>query len=180
METKLPLKCPDCSCDDIKTWTLMHNGKYLLTVFYCPECNHFDVIPLTASPRKQGASSEIKVTVTKKFAFDFAHKLPGYKGSCGKLHGHRGILEVEVSGPPKNSGEVYATMVLDFNDLKKIIHEKVISKFDHAYLNDFFQYPTAEEMVRYVVKVLKSEFDDNLVRVRFYETPDSYAEWKKE
>ena len=119
------------------------------------------------------------LTVTRRFEFDFAHWLPKYEGKCRSLHGHRGVLEVEVSGSPKSKISIYPTMVVDFTDLKRIVEERIINKFDHKCLNDFLEVPTAEEVVRFVVRELDKEFGKNLVRVRFYETPDSYAEWRR-
>jgi 6-pyruvoyltetrahydropterin/6-carboxytetrahydropterin synthase len=70
-------------------------------------------------------------------------------------------------------------MVIDFKEMKKIVKEEVIDLLDHKYLNDVIEIPTAENMVRFIVEKLKKPFGPHLVRVRVYETPDSYAEWKK-
>ena len=31
-------------------------------------------------------------------AFDSAHFLAGYEGKCANIHGHRWVIEVEISG----------------------------------------------------------------------------------
>ncbi len=116
------------------------------------------------------------ITVTKKFRFEYAHKLPNYDGDCCNVHGHRGECWVTVTGycDPKTG------MVVDFKELKQDIGP-IIKKFDHAFLNDFMENPTAENMVRYIVREIKKipKYHNTLTRVRVYETEDSFAEWAK-
>ena len=119
------------------------------------------------------------IRVCKTFTFDAAHRLPDYKGKCKNLHGHTYKLEVEVMGDvlPENKH-----MVMDFSKLKKIVNENIIRVWDHRYLNEIFGYPTAEAMVNSAVRTLTFHLDNiepkvQLVRVRLWETPDSYAEW---
>lgn len=122
-------------------------------------------------------------TVTKIFEFAYAHYLPGYEGKCKLMHGHTGILEIEVSGPQtisdRDFAEVYDGMIIDFSDLKKIITDSIISKLDHSLINDILAIPTAENIVDWIVGKLHPIFLEHLERVRLYETPSSYAEWRK-
>jgi 6-pyruvoyltetrahydropterin/6-carboxytetrahydropterin synthase len=119
------------------------------------------------------------LSVTKSFEFDYAHSLPDYDGICARTHGHRGVLQVElVECDTTHALCNYEGMVIDFKDLKKIVEVEVISKLDHYYLNDVIEIPTAENMVRWIVKKLLPYFKEALVRIRVYETPDSYAEWR--
>lgn len=126
------------------------------------------------------------LTVTKQFEFCYAHQLTGHP-KCGNLHGHNGILEVEISGP------VYQNengMILDFTDLKDVVKGAVIDEWDHSNLNDCMYFktfpPTAEHMVIYALKEIrhlleKLKFTDLKVeRVRVYETSTSWAEWRKD
>ena len=118
--------------------------------------------------------------VTKIFSFEYAHYLPDYPGKCKNLHGHRGILKVTVSGPPKDAQDDYPGMIVDFSILKKIVVREVIDKFDHNLLNDVFPEenpPTAENMTVWVVNTLSKFFGNNLRRVQVYETNDSFAEF---
>lgn len=130
------------------------------------------------------------ITVCRRFEFDFAHKLPNYQGKCSNLHGHRGILEVEVNHQIRPGVKKFLAdenididynqnFVLDFGVLKKIIQIIILDKFDHAYLNDCLgdSIPTAENIVYFIWDKLGFTIGfDGLVRIRFYETPDSYAE----
>lgn len=117
------------------------------------------------------------ITVTKTFRFEAAHFLPDYSGACKNVHGHGFKLQVTVSGILDK--EVYPSMVCDFKDIKKIVKEHVIDKLDHSMLNDVLEYPTAENMICWIELQLVPYFGDHLVRIRLYETEDSYAEWSK-
>jgi len=97
--------------------------------------------------------------VTKEFRFEAAHRLPGYKGNCSKLHGHSYRLEVAVSG------EVKKGMVIDFRELTSIVNEKAISVLDHSYLNDLIDNPTAENIVKWIWSRLKGSLNLHLLRL---------------
>lgn len=86
------------------------------------------------------------LTVTKIFTFDACHSLPDYVGPCARLHGHTYKLEVTVCGELTKKGPKRG-MIIDFSVLKKIVEKEVISKYDHDFLNNFFENPTAENMV---------------------------------
>lgn len=121
------------------------------------------------------------LSITKKFEFEAAHRLPEYDGRCSRVHGHRFQLEVEVSGRVINEGSKRG-MILDFGDLKRIVQERVVEKLDHQYLNDlgdlFSFTPTAENLVMWIVEELRCVLL-GLIRVRLWETSTSYCEWKK-
>jgi 6-pyruvoyltetrahydropterin/6-carboxytetrahydropterin synthase len=130
------------------------------------------------------------ITVTKQFAFSYAHFLPGHKGVCANLHGHSGVLEIEVGmaavtfqkqiGPE----DIEQHMVMDFSELKNIVNRYVISKLDHVCLNNVMaKPPTAENIVFWVRDALKHSghtwISAHLTRIRCYETSTSWAEWRK-
>lgn len=118
------------------------------------------------------------VTVTKLFEFEACHHLPYYEGSCHRIHGHSYKLEVTVSGSVLKSGEKQG-MIMDFKDLKSIVKEVVVDKYDHENLNDFFPNPTAEIMVKSIAMDIISRLPKNvfLVSCKLWETSSSYAEW---
>lgn len=119
------------------------------------------------------------IKVTKIFMFEACHHLPYYEGACHRLHGHSYKLEVTVGGgiETDNSKSNYG-MVIDFKDLKKIVKE-VIDKYDHSNLNDFFDNPTAELMVRHIAVEITSKLPKGvfLVSCKLWETNSSYAEF---
>lgn len=115
------------------------------------------------------------LTVTKKFTFEYAHRLPNYEGDCCNIHGHHGVALVTVSGMvDQRTG-----MIVDFKILKKDL-EPVFKKLDHAFLNDFIENPTAEHITNWLVAEIRKVdvfYKENLQRLQVYETPDCFAEW---
>ena len=112
-----------------------------------------------------------KTNVTKVLTFDAAHHLVDYEGPCANLHGHTYKLEVTIGGTP----DPQTGMIVDFNDLKSIVQDTVLDRFDHKNINDQVDYnPTAENMA---LDILNSLVDAGMdcVRVRWWETPTSYA-----
>lgn len=95
----------------------------------------------------------------REFTFDAAHNLIEYHGKCEKLHGHTYRMAVEIKGVPDEEG-----MIVDFIEVKRIVDDEIISKFDHAYLNDIIPQPSAENIARYVFERI-----DHLLRGPNYE-----------
>lgn len=106
--------------------------------------------------------------VIRKFTFDAAHFVPCYHGKCENLHGHTYKLVVKVEGTMDAEG-----MVIDFAELKKIVKDNVVDKFDHHCLNDIMPVPTAENICIYVwqkiAALLKTE-RYHLAEVEVWET----------
>jgi 6-pyruvoyltetrahydropterin/6-carboxytetrahydropterin synthase len=130
-----------------------------------------------------------------------AHQLDGYDGQCRNIHGHSYRLFVTVGGTP--SGDVSSPkcgMVMDFVDLKRIVHEHIVDKLEHALmlrqgckigeaLGDadvklvcVAYQPTCENMVIHMAKVLNEHLPPHvkLQRLRLHETQTSFAEWYAE
>jgi len=108
----------------------------------------------------------------RTFYFDAAHYLPNYKGKCEKLHGHTYRLDVIIESEIGNDG-----MILDFNDLKKIVETNVIDKVDHQDLNKIFKNPTAENMTEWIFNRLDKKLP--LYSVRLYEGHGKWVEKTK-
>jgi 6-pyruvoyltetrahydropterin/6-carboxytetrahydropterin synthase len=118
----------------------------------------------------------MEVTIGKHFEFEASHKLPdeAVYGKCSKLHGHRYELDIEIEGRIKPAG-----WVCDFGELKDMVNEHVIKKYDHSNLNDFFDIPTVENIAVQIfnaLDVLLKDKDYKLNKVKIYETRTSYAE----
>lgn len=130
-----------------------------------------------------------------------AHALMGYDGPCKDIHGHTYHLFVTIIGTPlQKTGHPKDGMVVDFGEIKKIVQEKVIGRFDHALvLHDAlpvsqknalaavtekivylpFQ-PSCENLLLLFKQELQQVFVTlgwDLCSLRLYETPSSYAEW---
>lgn len=124
-----------------------------------------------------------EVSVTKIFTFDSAHRLDDYVGKCANLHGHTYKLEVTIKGLTDSRG-----IVVDFGDIKQIVNEQIIAKYDHQFLNDLMDFnTTAENMVVHFFEIIDNYLKqlDNptpvrLLRCRLWETPSCYAEITRE
>lgn len=137
------------------------------------------------------------IRITKAFTFEAAHALKDYDGKCANIHGHSYKLEVTVIGKPENDRKSHTVgMVMDFADLKKIIHKEVLSLFDHALLlkeDDeraahfgskekllpVSYQPTCENILQDVVKRLQPKIKKfaRLHSVILHETATSKAGW---
>jgi 6-pyruvoyltetrahydropterin/6-carboxytetrahydropterin synthase len=138
--------------------------------------------------------------LTRVFNFDMAHALLNYPGKCKNIHGHTYKLEVTVQGTPcNNESSPMKGMLIDFSDFKKLIHNDLVSIWDHALMihqdsdpallialkNNYekimivpFQ-PTTENMICEMASIIKKILPSHLqlFSLRLYETENSYAEW---
>ena len=110
--------------------------------------------------------------VFKKVTFDAAHHLPKHEGNCKNLHGHTYIVELGVRGEI----DMDTGMVTDMINLKEFLKVNVIARFDHRDLNEFFRDPTAETIAAYIIQTAQRDFRNYDIKVRVYETPDSWVE----
>jgi len=145
-----------------------------------------------------------QMEITRRIEFDSGHRVPSHKSLCRNFHGHRYRLEVTVRGvvlPVR--GESDDGMVLDFGDVKRILNEEVVSRWDHAFLVyegdvqgcaalDLLGeehrtvrvpfIPTAENMVKEVARLVELRLFGGsllLTRVRLFETPNCWADWTR-
>lgn len=143
----------------------------------------------------------MKIRVTKEFCFEAGHALHGYDGLCKNIHGHSYRLFVTVIGEPiTDTNNKKLGMVIDFGDLKRIVNQEIIDKFDHSLvLNEsqkdeiiqvkdsplFERYyllpyqPTCENMVADFAKRIQKNLPKGiqLFSLKMHETATSYAEW---
>ena len=141
--------------------------------------------------------------LTKIFHFEAAHALNGYDGKCRNIHGHSYELRVTVKGMPLNKpGNPKNGMVIDFHDLKQIVNQEVVEKFDHSFIignnmpSDFVEItkknidkvvelpyqPTTENMLADFAERIKKRLPQHveLYSVTLQETRDNIAEWREE
>ncbi len=118
----------------------------------------------------------MRTRVTRSFAFEAAHQLPWHPGKCRRLHGHNYRFEVTVERPVDQNGPLNENgIVLDFDELHEVVHREVVERYDHRYLNDLMENPTAELIAGEVWKQLEAA-GLALARLRLWETPDSSVE----
>ena len=112
----------------------------------------------------------MRTRVTRSFCFEAAHQLPWHSGKCRRLHGHNYRLEVTVEGPVGENG-----VVMDFDDLSAVVHRELVDRYDHRYLNELIDNPTAEVVAHEAWKRLEA-VGLPVVRLRLWETPESSVE----
>lgn len=141
------------------------------------------------------------IRITKRFSFEAGHALHGYDGKCKNLHGHSYKLSVTVIGTPiTDKTNPKFGMVIDFTDLKRIVTEEIVNKFDHATIFNkntphvklaktlkdeghnvlLVDYqPTTECMIADFATKIKKRLPINLKlhSLKLQETESSYAEW---
>ncbi|MFA8451035.1 MAG: 6-pyruvoyl tetrahydropterin synthase family protein [Bacteroidales bacterium] len=141
-----------------------------------------------------------KIRLTKEFSFEMAHALKGYDGPCKNIHGHSYQLHVTIIGEPiTDITHPKLGMVMDFGDLKRIVNQEIIDKYDHALVlgnemkrlisHDFLMsfekiifsdyQPTSENMVVDFAQLIQAQLPENVevYSVLLRETANSYAEW---
>ena len=112
----------------------------------------------------------MRTSVTRSFTFEAAHQLPWHPGKCQRLHGHSYRLEVTVEGPIGDQG-----IVVDFSDIRRVVEREVIARFDHQYLNDLLENPTAELLAHEIWKSVEAA-DLAVSHIRLWETSDSWVD----
>lgn len=143
------------------------------------------------------------VSITRRLAFDAGHRIPDHGSVCRSVHGHRYTLELTLTGPvSQRPGQADSGMVLDFADVKRIAHERIIDRWDHAFLvyehdqplRGFLEslpgnrtvvldrVPTAENLATIIFELLAPAYQQvfgdslSLSKVVLYETPNCWAE----
>ena len=142
-----------------------------------------------------------RIRLTKEFSFEMAHLLEGYDGLCREIHGHSYRLFVTVMGEPGSdpTSPKYG-MVMDFGDLKNIVNELIVHRYDHtlvmrasdrsvalrttlkAHFDRIVEtpyQPTCENMVADFARVIAERLPAGvtLVSIKLHETATSFAEW---
>lgn len=82
--------------------------------------------------------------VSKRMEIAGAHNLKlDYESKCANLHGHNWIVTVHCKSSTLNTNG----MVVDFTNIKKMVHDKL----DHQYLNTIVDFnPTAENISKWI------------------------------
>jgi 6-pyruvoyltetrahydropterin/6-carboxytetrahydropterin synthase len=108
-------------------------------------------------------------------------------GRCANRngHGHNYTLEVTVAGDP----DPVTGFVVDLKWLKDVMEREVLTAYDHRHLNlevpEFaMSIPTTENIAiaawKRLEPAMKAARGTRLSRVRVYETPEIFAEYRGE
>ena len=129
-----------------------------------------------------------------------AHVLKDYDGPCRNVHGHSYELFVTLIGEPlQDENSPKFGMVMDYKDLKTIVKENVINKFDHSLVlssrhnattidnlkREFEKLivvdyqPTNENLIIDIANILKPLLPNSvsLYNLKLRETATAYSEW---
>ena len=129
------------------------------------------------------------IYATRRFTFSAAHRYwrPDWSPEENKnafanltqVHGHNYALEVTIRGlVDERTG-----MLMDLAELKRVVGEAVIQRFDHSNLNEDPLFagdmiPTTENLARSAWELLASKLGaDRLWRVRLWEDPTFHVEY---
>ena len=136
------------------------------------------------------------MTVSKRFRWEAAHRLPWHEEGCQHLHGHSYEMWILLEGDPDERG-----MVIDFKEIKEIMtplmdawdHSVLVGKDDKVLLDALalleskhYVLPydtTSENLCRFVAEYLLDQARQVLVThrisgviVRVQETETCFAE----
>ena len=106
-----------------------------------------------------------KIRITKNFRFEAAHALYGYNGKCKNIHGHNYKLFVTIIGIPiSEPTNVKYGMVMDFDDLKKIVKSEIIEEFDHSVIfnKNSPHIELANELIKNGHKVILADYQPTI------------------
>lgn len=130
--------------------------------------------------------------ITKTIEFCYGHRLLNHQGKCRHLHGHNGIVEIDIEADHLDA----LGMVVDFSEIKQAIKTWIDDHLDHRMLlcsQDplvsflmqmgepvyiMAENPTAENIAKTIYhQVHKQGF--NVTEVRLWETSSSYASYRE-
>jgi 6-pyruvoyltetrahydropterin/6-carboxytetrahydropterin synthase len=138
------------------------------------------------------------IECTRRIEFDAGHRVIGHQHKCKYLHGHRYVLEITAM----SSGLNELGMVVDFGELKNIIKDWIDENLDHNVIlheddkalggliasqtgqNIYYlkSNPTAENIALHlkldIIPKLFAKNSCNIVRLKLFETPNSFVEVK--
>ena len=131
--------------------------------------------------------------VTKTVDFCYGHRLMEYNGKCRHLHGHNGLLEVDLEADSLDS----IGMVMDFTRVSDIVKGWVDENLDHKMLlrrddpvapllRDLGEpiylldgNPTAENIAMHIYHQAHNQ-GLKVAEIRLWESPTSYATYREE
>jgi 6-pyruvoyltetrahydropterin/6-carboxytetrahydropterin synthase len=134
----------------------------------------------------------MSITITRVLEFDYGHRLIGHESKCRNVHGHRGVIEVEVTAPDLDQ----VGRIIDFSVIKAELGGWIDAHWDHGFVyqagdpieeflvaNDQRRYmmaapPTAENLAllfKSVAVNLMAQHGIDVVSVKLWETPNCFA-----
>ena len=115
----------------------------------------------------------------KTFTFEASHQLEYHDGKCANLHGHSYTMVVELSSACLQTTGPKQNMVMDFQDISKVVKALLKSHLDHHHLNHSLgtDSPTAEYIAQWTFNKLHSSLP-LLTAVEIRETASSSVTYR--
>ncbi len=102
-------------------------------------------------------------TLTREGHFDAAHRLPNYPGKCATLHGHTWRVMAQIEFPiipvelVSHEDPDVCGILVDYHDI-----DELWAEWDHCYLNDTIENPTAEVLANILLEALCDLVEDSM------------------
>jgi len=144
----------------------------------------------------------VPMRISRKIEIDYGHTLPNSFSFCNQLHGHRGVVVATVEGDViQRNGHSEQGMVMDFKFLKDIMVEQIHDKLDHGFAvwkddTEDLEFitkrnsrvlitdepPTAECLAKWAFHQIHNHLPEGirLKQLRWYETPNNWADYEEE
>lgn len=128
-----------------------------------------------------------EIYLRRRERFSAAHRLvvPGYSdeqneeafGICRHNHGHNFDFYVTLKGKPDS----VTGMIMNLKDLKAILRQHIVDRYDHRDLNDFDEFrvspPSVENLAIQIWTILEPLLSGLLYKVEVIETENNSAEY---
>lgn len=123
-------------------------------------------------------------TLKTEFKFDAAHRIDGYDGKCGRMHGHSYKVLMQAKSQKLHPSKYLDTndMVCDFRELKWAAKDSEKGGLDHTVLNERLPVnPTAERIAEFIYNETKQRIPDEIkLKVTVWETDSCWVEYTEE
>lgn len=111
----------------------------------------------------------LQTAITYEFEFHAAHQLLWHPGPCQGMHGHSYRCELTFGGVLDENG-----VIVDFDEIGVFVNGTLMGRFDHSYLNDVLDNPTAERIAAAIFQDVENA-GLPVMSVRLWETRTSSA-----
>ena len=116
-----------------------------------------------------------KISISKEYSWSMAHMLADHKGKCVNIHGHTYVMQVEIeredNGVINAPGTTDHGMVMEFDDLKKVINDLIVEPLDHAFI---YWTDSTDELEHSIASLLKKHHR-KLVNINYRPTAENLA-----
>jgi 6-pyruvoyl-tetrahydropterin synthase len=125
-----------------------------------------------------GRSSELKISLTRRYKIRAVHTLDSERDESGQLliHGHDCLVDITICGvPDKKTG-----LIVSRDKLDQFVLENIIKPYDRKNLNNLVDIPTGEWLVLEIARRIKSTWLSELIKtIEVHETKKNAFIWRR-